>query len=654
MARRKPKKRTTRRIDTSLPVYQIKVSLDGSEPVIWRRLLVEDASLVCLHRIIQTAMGWEGVHLASFDFGDAEMDDLRPLDRAHPGDETLGNVVAEGHTTFSYTYDFGDGWQHTIEVEESRPLEPGLRYPRCIGGERACPFEDCGGIYGYLELLAGLEAPDLDPDHPLWEWADEDFDPERFDLDGVNEDLERLRPDLGPVPLRYSPEPRFSVGQSVRVKPDTPAPGYPDIPLGGCVGEVKKYSFVTPMMVRLRWSDETQEKLPEVYRKRCRRDERSSRFVWLDEDCLEPAPDGPVTVQAPEHLVVRPLSMDDPEDRVRAVFGLTSDDPLPAPTVAAHETYRERLRKTLRFPFDAKHRDFLRSELRIRNVSVLSLDNGPIDAEDGVKCLVRSSKGKRVVPLTDLDPDEEDIVYEAVDEYQWWVCSYESDFDPEEDDEEELPEDEYGDDFDDEDDDEFDDYEEDDWDEDEDEDEDWDEGEGPFDLFGQPPLIVRDLGGLDECLDWVLSVVSDRKGSEPRALVVTPKRPGRDEPCPCGSGKRYGRCCARRESAHPPVPFGTIALYGPDDRATTKIAAGVFHAQGEEPVMQRWVASDVLTSAKVRRELIEFLEKHGVRALAAMDRNIGCPHEEGSDFPEGGDCPFCPFWKGKQGSGAPE
>jgi hypothetical protein len=31
---------------------------------------------------------------------------------------------------------------------------------------------------------------------------------------------------------------------------------------------------------------------------------------------------------------------------------------------------------------------------------------------------------------------------------------------------------------------------------------------------------------------------------------------------------------------------------------------------------------------------------------------IGCPHEEGIDFPEGQECPYCPFWRGKQGAQA--
>ena len=97
-------------------------------------------------------------------------------------------------------------------------------------------------------------------------------------------------------------------------------------------------------------------------------------------------------------------------------------------------------------------------------------------------------------------------------------------------------------------------------------------------------------------------------------------------------------------------PFGTVALYGPDDKRTTKIAAGVILRDGAEPIMMRWVASDVTTNPKVQREMKEFFQQHGVKSVAMTEGNMGCPHEEGEDFPNGEDCPFCPFWKGKQGS----
>jgi SEC-C motif len=146
-------------------------------------------------------------------------------------------------------------------------------------------------------------------------------------------------------------------------------------------------------------------------------------------------------------------------------------------------------------------------------------------------------------------------------------------------------------------------------------------------------------------------------------------RVSRNDPCPCGSGKKYKNCCLRREvearparpspkitdldgklKKRPQHPIGTVAFYGPDDKITTKIAAGVINSPSAEPILERWVATDVTTNPRVQREIKEFFEKHGVKSVAMSEGNMGCPHEEGEDFPDGEDCPFCPFWAGKQGS----
>jgi hypothetical protein len=88
-------------------------------------------------------------------------------------------------------------------------------------------------------------------------------------------------------------------------------------------------------------------------------------------------------------------------------------------------------------------------------------------------------------------------------------------------------------------------------------------------------------------------------------------------------------------------------MYGPDDRTTTKMAAGVILHENAGPIIKRWVATDVATSPKVRQELKDFFLRHGVRQVAMSQGNMGCPHEEGEDLPHGEDSPF---WKEKQGS----
>jgi hypothetical protein len=110
----------------------------------------------------------------------------------------------------------------------------------------------------------------------------------------------------------------------------------------------------------------------------------------------------------------------------------------------------------------------------------------------------------------------------------------------------------------------------------------------------------------------------------------------------------------RMKAKPPQYPIATVALYGPDDKTTTKIAAGVILHDGAEIIIKRWVATDVTTNPKVQQEMQDFFLQHGVKSMAMSEGNMGCPHEEGEDFPHGEDCPFCPFWKGKQGSRACE
>ncbi len=97
-------------------------------------------------------------------------------------------------------------------------------------------------------------------------------------------------------------------------------------------------------------------------------------------------------------------------------------------------------------------------------------------------------------------------------------------------------------------------------------------------------------------------------------------------------------------------PIGTIAHYGPDDKHTTKIVVGVILHSTAEPILRRFVGSKVTEDPKVPMQIVEFLSSYQVKETAFVEGNIGCPHEEGEDFPVGEDCPFCPFWAGGQGS----
>ena len=94
-------------------------------------------------------------------------------------------------------------------------------------------------------------------------------------------------------------------------------------------------------------------------------------------------------------------------------------------------------------------------------------------------------------------------------------------------------------------------------------------------------------------------------------------------------------------------PAGTIAFYGPDNKRASKIAVGIVLTEGG-PVddLQRWFSdeSDVRKDDHIAAEIVEFLRRWNVHTVAMVDRIIGCPHEEGIDYPEGEPCAKCPFW----------
>jgi hypothetical protein len=105
-------------------------------------------------------------------------------------------------------------------------------------------------------------------------------------------------------------------------------------------------------------------------------------------------------------------------------------------------------------------------------------------------------------------------------------------------------------------------------------------------------------------------------------------------------------------------PAGTVAFYGPDNRRATKAAVGVIPAAQAEPSeMRRWLVEDgdVRTNEAILDEVARFLRDAGVRSVIVVDRVIGCPHEEGIDYPSGRPCPHCPYWAGRdRWTGEPE
>jgi hypothetical protein len=173
---------------TAETIVRLKVTLRGIRPPVWRRLLIPATlSLGDVHRAIQAAMGWEDSHLHVFEIAERHYGDPQSVDEAANEKRlTMSGLLKSGITRFTYTYDFGDDWEHSVLIEQIHPALAEARYPACIAGKRNCPPEDCGGPGGYQELLAILADP-AHPEHTEWvEWIGGDFDPEAFAVEAAD------------------------------------------------------------------------------------------------------------------------------------------------------------------------------------------------------------------------------------------------------------------------------------------------------------------------------------------------------------------------------------------------------------------------------------------------------------------------------------
>jgi len=192
--------------DTLRKAWQIRVDLTGIRPPVWRRILVPDhIHLLALHELIQAAFGWQDYHLHEFEihgarYGDPETNEFGEFDLIDERETELRELGLTEGDRFTYEYDFGDSWRHTILLEKILTVEKRARLPRCLGGQRTCPPEDVGGTSGYAEFLEAL----TDPGHPkqrrYLEWVGGVFDPEAFDLKAANARIaDRARVNRGDI-----------------------------------------------------------------------------------------------------------------------------------------------------------------------------------------------------------------------------------------------------------------------------------------------------------------------------------------------------------------------------------------------------------------------------------------------------------------------
>ena len=187
-------------INANKRLYQFRITLNESEPSIWRRIQSKNCTLERFHEHIQLAMGWGNEHLHRFRikdeiYGDAQLLDDGFDDQNEFIDSTgikISDVVPKSgkRISFEYEYDFGDGWKHEVLFEGCLAATEGQKYPICVEGERACPPEDVGGIFGYNEYLKIIGDPNHEQHEEMLEWRGK-FDPEKFDSKKASKKMQR-------------------------------------------------------------------------------------------------------------------------------------------------------------------------------------------------------------------------------------------------------------------------------------------------------------------------------------------------------------------------------------------------------------------------------------------------------------------------------
>ena len=177
--------------------YLIQIALRGSKPKIWRRILVSsDLLLSDFHKIIQTTMGWTNSHLHQFIKNQAfytqkmvDDDFWEEMNNIDYSKIKISDLLIEEKDKMIYEYDFGDGWQHNIILEKIDTTEENKIITTCLTGKNNCPPEDCGGIWGYVNILDILKHPDHEEYKECIEWFGEEFDPKCFDKNEINKRL---------------------------------------------------------------------------------------------------------------------------------------------------------------------------------------------------------------------------------------------------------------------------------------------------------------------------------------------------------------------------------------------------------------------------------------------------------------------------------
>lgn len=173
-------------------ILQLKIKLVWSNPSIWRRVLVDsETTFNEFHNIIQIIMDWQWAHLYNFTVGNIRIGGVQygAEDMYDAGSTQLKELITKEKQKISYLYDFGDSWEHEILVEKILPKDTKITYPVCTGGKSNTPPEDCGGIYGFYDILEIIKDKNNEQREEMLDWLGEEYEANYFNLKEINHNL---------------------------------------------------------------------------------------------------------------------------------------------------------------------------------------------------------------------------------------------------------------------------------------------------------------------------------------------------------------------------------------------------------------------------------------------------------------------------------
>jgi hypothetical protein len=230
-------------------------------------------------------------------------------------------------------------------------------------------------------------------------------------------------------PKRPTNAAQFQIGANVRVKSGVRDPDFPDIPLGGWAGTVKKVEQAEGQVTYLiEWDGKTLKGIHPVYRKRCEREGLEFEAMWLVEEDIEPDEGKPAPIEKPTAIVTKPLSEREQDDRVRMALGLTHDDPLPEVNHKTLLGYHSYLSQNLIFPFKARYEKPVgwskRIEMPLTVTGLLRPDECEIDEQYGIIAMGRDAEEPVDFPLAEIETKGSSPTCRMVRDYAYWFHNW--------------------------------------------------------------------------------------------------------------------------------------------------------------------------------------------------------------------------------------